>query len=792
VGFEGIGAAVKRKEDFRFLTGRGRFVADISFPGELHCAIARSTHAHACIRRIDKSAAEAMPGVVAVLTGQDMAVDRVGPLRCLWRVLGKNGEPAIEPPRYALAREVVRHVGEPVVAVVAETLQAATDAAERVEIEYEPLRAVTSAKEACGDDSPWIHATAPGNISFVSARGDAAKVDAAFAAARQVVSLELVNQRIAGAAIEPRAAIALSEPGSDTIILYDSTQSPHHMRRLVAEDLGMPEGAIRVISPDVGGGFGYKGKHYPEETIVAWLARRLKRPVKWVATRGESFLSDTQARDHATFAELAFDDDGHFLALRVRTIANLGAYISTMGAAIPGAIYMGLLAGMYRTPAIYGEVTAVFTNTVPVDAYRGAGRPEACYLLERLADLAARKLGLDRAEIRRRNLISKAAMPYRTPIGPAYDCGNFPRILERTLQLADYPGFEARRSAAARSGRLRGIGFACYVDSSGVAPSRLAGMFGARAGFYESAEIRVDADGGIQVYVGTHSHGQAHATTYAQIASSRLGVALDRIEVFEGDTGMVPIGTGTFGSRSIAVGGSAIDRAAAKVVAKGKRIAAHLLEAAESDIVFQDGAFAVSGTDRRVAFGDVARAAYVPHNYPLEELEPGLQESAFYDPKNFAYANGVHVCEVEIDPETGALDLVGYWVVDDMGTVINPMVCEGQVHGGLAQGLGQGLLESCEYDAASGQLLSGSFMDYAMPRADDLPNFVTEADESEPCTHNPLGAKGCGESGTIGAPAALVGAVLDALGPRGVTDFAMPATPERVWRAIAAAGSDPC
>jgi carbon-monoxide dehydrogenase large subunit len=784
VAFEGIGAPVKRKEDFRFLTGRGRYVADLVFPGELRCEIVRSPHAHAVVRRIEKSAAKAMPGVVAVLTGVDMAADRVGPLRCLWRVKGKTGEPAIEPDRFALAPRVVRHVGEPVAVVVAETLAQANEAADRVEVEYEPLAAVTSALDAHADGAAWLHASAPGNISFVSWRGDEAAVDAAFAAAPYSVSLELVNQRIAGAAIEPRAVIGIAEPGSDSLTLYDTTQTPHHVRRLVAEELRLPEGAIRVVSPDVGGGFGYKGKHYPEETIVAWLARRLRRPVKWVATRSESFLSDTQARDHATLAELAFDDAGRFLAIRVHTVANLGAYISTMGAAIPGAIYLGLLAGLYKTPAIYGEVTGVFTNTVPTDAYRGAGRPEACYLLERLADLAARKLGLDRAEIRRRNLIPKSAMPYRTPIGPTYDCGNFPQILERTLAIGDYPGFENRRLAAARRGRLRGVGIACYLDSSGVAPSRLAGLFGARAGFYESAEIRVDTGGGIQVFAGTHNHGQAHATTYAQIVASRLGVPLDRIEVFEGDTAMVPIGTGTFGSRSIAVGGSAIDRAADKIVAKGKRIAAHLLEASAADVVFEGGIFSVAGTDRRLAFAEVARAAYIPHNYPLEEFEPGLQESAFYDPKNFAYSNGVHVCEVEIDPETGGVDIERYSVVDDMGTVINPMVAEGQIHGGLAQGLGQALTESCAYDVGSGQLLSGSFLDYAMPRADDLPGFATEVDETEPCTHNPLGAKGCGESGTNGAPAALVCAILDALAALGVTDIAMPATPFRVWQAI--------
>jgi carbon-monoxide dehydrogenase large subunit len=784
VGFEGIGASVRRKEDFRFLTGRGRFVADLSFPGELHCVVARSPHAHACIRRIDTQTATAMPGVAAVLTGADMAADGIAPLRCLWLVRSEDGQPMAEPPRYALAREIVRHVGEPVAVVVAESAVAARDAAERVAVDYDSLAAVTSGRMARATDAPWLHATAPGNVAFAFARGDATKVATAFAAAPHVVSLELVNHRIAGAAIEPRAVIALSEPGSDNLTIYDTTQTPHHVRRLVAEELGIAEGAIRVVAPDVGGGFGYKGKHYPEETIVAWLARRLRRPVKWVAARDESFVSDTQARDHETHAELAFDDDGRFLALRVATIANLGAYVSTMGAAIPSAIHSALLAGVYRTPAIHVEVTGVFTNTVPVDAYRGAGRPEACYVLERLADLAAGKLGLERAEIRRRNLVPKSAMPYQTPIGPTYDCGNFPKVMERTLALAGHDGFAARRAAAARNGRLRGLGIACFVESSGVAPSRLAGMLGARAGFYEAAEVRVDPSGGVQAFVGTHNHGQAHATTYAQILSDRLGVPLDRIDIVEGDTVVVPVGTGTFGSRSIAVGGSALDRAAAKIVAKGRRIAAHLLEAAEADVEFAAGMFSVAGTDRRLPFAEVARAAYVPHNYPLEEIEPGLQESAFYDPKNFAFSNGAHVCEVEIDPETGATSLIGYWVVDDVGTVINPMVVEGQVHGGLAQGIGQGLFEACAYDPASGQLLSGSFLDYAMPRADDMPSFVSELDESEPCTHNPLGAKGCGESGTIGAPAAIVGAVLDALAPYGVDDIAMPVTSQRVWRAL--------
>jgi len=464
-------------------------------------------------------------------------------------------------------------------------------------------------------------------------------------------------------------------------------------------------------------------------------------------------------------------------------LANLGAYVSTFGAAIPSAIYSALLAGGYRTPAIFVEVTGVFTNTTPTDAFRGAGRPEACYVLERLADRAAEKLAIDRAEIRRRNLVPPSAMPYKTPIGPTYDCGDFPKIFARALALADYEGFEKRRVEAERRGRLRGIGMACYVESSGVAPSRFAGALGARVGFYEAASIRVEPDGAVRAMLGTHNHGQGHATTFAQILSSRLGVPIDKIEVIEGDTDAVPHGTGTFGSRSIAVGGCALDRAADKIIAKGKLIAAHLLEAATSDIEFSDGEFLVTGTDRRVAFAAVAHAAYVPHNFPLETLEPGLQETAVYDPPSFAFSNGAHVCELEIDADTGRIDIVGFWAVDDIGTVINPMIVEAQIHGGLAQGLGQALLERCIYDGG-GQPVCGSFMDYALARADDLPSFLTECDESQPCTHNPLGAKGCGESGAIGAPAALISAALDALAPLGITDLDMPLTSEQVWQRI--------
>jgi aerobic carbon-monoxide dehydrogenase large subunit len=746
----------------------------------------RSPHAHAIIRSLDVSRAQAAPGIVAVLSGADMAADRVGPMRALWAIRGIDGQPMAEPPRWALARERVRHAGEPVAIVIAQTREQALDAAELVEIDYDTLPAATDARAAASAQTPQLHDAAPGNICFRWARGDEAAVRQALQSAAHVTSLDLVNNRLIGAAIEPRAVLAIADATRDRLTLHSSTQVPHHIRRYVAEQLGLAEGGIRVIAPDVGGAFGYKGKHYPEETIVAWAARRLRRPVKWVASRSESFVADNQGRDHLTRAELALDADGRFVALRVETVANLGAYISTFGAAIPSAIYSALLAGVYRTPAIFVQVTGVFTNTLPTDAYRGAGRPEACYVLERLADRAAAELGIDRAEIRRRNLIPSSAMPYKTPIGPTYDCGDFPKIFARVLELADFERFAKRRAQAARMQRLRGIGMACYVESSGVAPSRFAAMLGARTGFFEAATIRVQPDGGIQALLGTHNHGQGHATTLAQILCTRLGVPLAKIDIVEGDTDLVPYGTGTFGSRSIAVGGSALDRAAGKIIAKGKLIAAHLLEASAGDIDFADGIFTVTGTDRRISFAEIAHAANVPHNFPLETLEPGLQETAVYDPPAFAFSNGAHVCEVEVDPATGATRVIGYWGVDDVGTVINPMIVDGQVHGGVAQGLGQALCELCHYDR-SGQLLSGSFMDYALPRAGDLPLIESELDESQPCTHNPLGAKGCGEAGSIAAPAAIVSAVLDALRPLGVSDIQMPLTPEAVWRAISAA-----
>jgi len=779
---DGIGASVRRVEDPKFLRGLGCFVADITLSGELHCVLVRSPHAHALIRKIDGASATKQPGVAAVLTGADMAADDVGPMAPLWAITSADGKPMAEPPRWALARGTVRHVGEAVAAVIAETLPLAREAADLLQVDYEPLPAVIDAKAAMRQDAPQLHETAPGNVCFRFARGDEAAVRKAFGSADRVVRLDLVNNRLIGAAIEPRAVLA---DGSATgkLTLYCATQVPHHIRRVVSEQLHLAQTAIRLVAPDVGGGFGYKGKHYPEETIIAWAARRLRRPVKWIGTRSECFISDNQGRDHQTHAELALDSEGHFLALRVDTIANLGAYVSTFGAAIPSAIYSALLAGVYRTPAIAVQSIGVFTNTLPTDAYRGAGRPEACYVLERLADEAAYLLGLDRAEIRRRNMIPVEAMPYKTPIGPTYDCGNFPKILSRLLDIANYDGFTERRDIAARAKKLRGFGFACYVESSGVAPSRFATALGARVGFFEAATIRVQPDGSVQALIGTHNHGQGHATTFAQIIASRLGVPISEIEIIEGDTDQVPFGSGTFGSRSIAVGGSAIDRVAAKIIEKGKRIAAHLLEASAEDIAFADGVFSIAGTDRRVELSEVARVAHIPTSYP-SGLELGLQDSAVYDPPGFAWSNGAHACELEIDRDTGEVCVIGYWCVDDVGTVINPMIVEGQIQGGIAQGLGQALCEHCVYDTENGQLLSGSFMDYALPRASDMPKIVSVFDESQPCPHNPLGAKGCGEAGSIGAPTAIVSAVLEAVRPLGVTNIQLPLTPERIWNAI--------
>jgi carbon-monoxide dehydrogenase large subunit len=788
---EGIGAPVLRREDRRFLTGRGQFVSDIVLEGELHCAFVRSPHAHARIRAIDSAAALAAPGVVAVYGGADQAADGVGSMVPLWQIPGVDGKVMNEPPRWALSRGTVRHVGEAVALVVAATRHQAQDAAEKVEVDWEPLPATVDVRDAAQPDAPQLHPEAPGNLCVRFQRGSQAPVDEAFARAAHKVSVEIINHRIICAALEPRAVIAMASAtrGLDghALTIWSSTQVPHHIRKLVSEELQLPENSVRVIAPDVGGGFGTKGKHYPEELALAWAARKLERPLKWVSSRSEAFVSDYHARDHATHAELALDAGGKFLGLRVSTLAAVGAYVSTVGAAVPTTVYTAVLSGPYRIPAIFAEVRATFTNTVPTDAYRGAGRPEACFVLERLVEEAARQTGIDRIELRRRNFIPVSAMPYATPVGPTYDTGDFIRLFERALVLADYAGFPARRAEAARKGLLRGFGIAYFVESSGVAPSKYAGLFGARAGFFDSADIRVAADGSLLVMCGTHSHGQAHATTFPQVLASRIGVPLAMIELIEGDTGRVPYGTGTFGSRSMVIAGSAIYKAADKILLKAKKVAAHMLEAAETDIEHEVvegvGEFRVAGTDRKVGWPQVARTVTYAHNLP-EGMEPVLHENAFFDPTNLTWSNGAQACEVEVDPATGVTRILSYIGVDDIGTVINPMVVDGQVHGAIAQGIGQAMFEEAVYDRESGQLYTGSFMDYTLPRADTLPSFISETDESQPCTHNPLGVKGCGESGTIGAPASITSAMRDALEPLGVKNLEMPFTPNKVWRAI--------
>ena len=779
----GVGASVRRKEDHRFITGTGRYVDDINRPNQLYAYIVRSPVAHARIAGIDVSAALAVDGVRAVLTGADMAADGLGGLPCGWGINNKDGSPMVEPGHPPLADEVVRHVGDQVAVVLAESRAVARDAGELVEVDYEELPAVASLEAASADGAPLVWDEAPGNVCFDWEIGDKAATDEAFSKASKVASIDVVNNRLIANAMEPRSAIGEYDSGKDEHTLYTTSQNPHVIRLLMgAFVMGLPEHKLRVIAPDVGGGFGSKIFHYAEEVIVTWAAKKVDRPVKWTADRSESFISDAHGRDHITHAELAMDDDGTFLGLRVSTRANLGAYLSTFGPSVPTYLYATLLAGTYKTPAIYAEVQGTFTNTVPVDAYRGAGRPEASYLLERLVDRAAKVAGLDPIEIRRRNFIKPEDFPYQTPVALEYDIGDYEAAVDKALELNDYAGFASRKEASASNGKLRGIGVSTYIEACGIAPSNVAGALGARAGLYEAGTVRVNPTGSVTVLTGSHSHGQGHETTFAQLVTEALGVDIDAVDIVHGDTGQVPFGMGTYGSRSAAVGGVALVNALEKIRTKAKKIAAHLLEASEDDIEFKDGQLTVAGTDKAVAFGDVAMAAYVPHNYPLETLEPGLEETAFYDPKNFTFPAGCHICEVEVDPDTGVVDVVAFTAADDFGRVINPMIVEGQVHGGLTQGIGQALYEQAVYDE-SGQLMSGSMMDYCLPKADNVPDFAVTTNVT-PCTHNILGVKGCGEAGAIGAPPAVINAVVDALSDYGVDDIAMPATPQRVWAAM--------
>ena len=785
-----VGQSVKRVEDKRFITGKGRYVDDMALPGMTWATVVRSDVAHANIRGIDADEASRAPGVVAVLTGADMEADGIAGLPCGWQVDFKNGDTMKEPAHPALAVSKVRHVGDAVAVVVAETREQAADAAELVEVDYEELPAVVDVVAATQDGAPQLFDDVPNNIPFDWELGDKEAADAGIAAADHVTTLEFRNQRLIPNAIEPRAAIGDYDDSRDHYTLYTTSQNPHVIRLLMsAFVMGIPEHKVRVVSPDVGGGFGSKIFHYAEEVIVTWASKRLGRPVKWTAQRSESFVTDAHGRDHATKAEMGFDADGRITALRVDTYANLGAYLSTFAPCVPTYLYGTLLQGLYTSPAVHVNVTAAFTSTVPVDALRGAGRPEATYVLERLLDQAAHELGQDPAELRRKNLIpafdgSESQPGYETQVALVYDSGDYGASLDKVLEMVDYPALRREQEEARAGGRCLGIGFSTYIEACGIAPSAVVGALGARAGLYESASVRVQPTGKVTVFVGSHSHGQGHDTTFSQLVADQLGIPMDDVEIVHGDTDQVPFGMGTYGSRSLAVGGVAITKSIDKIKEKGAAIAAHLLEASADDLDYAGGQWTVRGTDKSIGFGDVALTAYVPHNYP-EGLEPGLEFSSFYDPANFTFPFGAHIAVVEVDTETGVVKLVRYAACDDVGNVVNPMIVDGQVHGGVTHGIGQALMEGAIYDD-DGQLINGSYMDYALPRADELPRFETDRTVT-PCPHNPLGVKGAGETGTIGATPAVVNAVIDALWPLGVRHLEMPLTPQRVWQAIQSA-----
>ncbi|MGS5088066.1 xanthine dehydrogenase family protein molybdopterin-binding subunit [Hydrogenophaga sp. A37] len=777
-----IGEAVRRKEDYRFLTGAGQYTDDITQANQTYAVFVRSPHAHATIKSIDLTRARAMPGVVEIFTGKDID-GKMGGLPCGWLITSTDGTPMKEPPHPILAIGKARYVGDQVAMVIAETLEQAKNAAEAVDVDYDMHDAVVDMRTAAL--GPALHEAAPDNHCYKWAIGDKGAVDAAFVNAAHVTKLDLINNRLVPNAMEPRAAIGMYNRATEEYTLYVANQNPHVERLLMtAFVLGLPEHKVRVIAPDVGGGFGSKIFLYAEDVALTWAAKQINRSIKWTCERSESFLTDAHGRDHISHAEMAMDKDGKFLAMRVHTHANLGAYLSTFSTAVPTILYATLLAGQYKTPQVYVEVDAWFTNTAPVDAYRGAGRPEATYLLERLVSRCGWELGIGQDEIRKRNFID--SWPYQTPVALQYDVGDYLGCMNKAQELAEVAGFEQRKAASAAKGLLRGIGYSSYIEACGIAPSNIAGALGARAGLFECGEVRVHPTGSVTIFTGSHSHGQGHETTFAQVVAARLGLSVDAVDVVHGDTGRVPFGMGTYGSRSISVGGAAIMKALDKIETKAKKIAAHLMEASDADVEFANGEFTVKGTDKKVTFGQVALTAYVPHNYPLDKLEPGLNETAFYDPTNFTFPAGTYICEVEVDPATGFTRVDKFSAVDDFGTIINPMIVEGQVHGGIVQGIGQALLENCVYDQETGQLLTGSFMDYAMPRADDFPEFKIGT-ICTPCTHNPLGTKGCGEAGAIGSPPAVINAVLDALKPLGVTEFDMPASPGRVWEAIQSA-----
>ena len=779
MGMEGIGARVLRKEDQRFITGKGRYTDDFKIAGMHYAAFVRSPHAHAKIKGIDKSAAEAMPGVVAVLDGKQLTGDGIGNLICGWMIHSKDGSPMNMGAWSALATERVRYVGDAAAVVIADSLANARAAAEAVGVDYEVLPHVVDAVSALKDGAPQLHPEARNNMIYDWEIGESAATDAALAGSAHVTEIEIYNNRLVPNPMEPRAALANYDVAEDHFTLYTTSQNPHVARLVLSAFYQVaPEHKLRVIAPDVGGGFGSKIYIYPEEIVCLWASKRTGVPVKWTADRTEAFLADAHGRDHVTKARIGFDKDHKITGFKVDTIANIGAYMSLFSSSVPTYLYATLLSGQYNIANIHCNVRTVYTNTAPVDAYRGAGRPEATFVVERIMETAARELGVDPAELRRKNFIR--SFPHQTPVIMAYDAGDYDATLDAALKAADYANFPARRAEAEKRGKKRGIGLSCYIEACGIAPSAAVGSLGAGVGLWESAEVRVNPVGTIEILTGSHSHGQGHETTFAQLISDRFGLPTANVQIVHGDTDKVQFGMGTYGSRSGAVGMSAIVKALDKVEAKAKKIAAHLMEADEGDIVIENGEVKVAGTDKKLGWHEVCLAAYTGHNLPAG-MEPGLKEGAFYDPTNFTFPAGTYVCEVEVDPETGVTKVVQFVAADDFGRIINPMIVEGQVHGGIAQGIGQAMLEGAIYNA-DGQLITASYMDYTMPRADDLPSFKLSTHETL-CPGNPLGIKGCGEAGAIGSPPALINAITDAIGNNNLT---MPASPSRVWAAMKA------
>ena len=778
----GIGDAVKRKEDKRFTTGKGKYTDDVRNDNQAYAAFVRSPHAHARVTGIDASAALAMDGVIDVLNGAQLTGDGIGNIICGWAVTSKDGSPMNMGAWSALATEKVRYVGDAVAVVIAETQALARIAAEAVEVSYEQLSVAASIAAAMEADAPEIHENAPGNLIYDWEIGDEAATDAGLAGAAHVTTLDVINNRLSPNPMEPRSAVATYDDSEEQYTLYTTSQNPHVARLVLSAFYNVaPEHKLRVIAPDVGGGFGAKIYIYPEEITCLWASMKTNRSVKWTSDRSEAFLTDAHGRDHVTTAKMGFDSSGKIVGFKVDTLANLGAYMSLFSSSVPTYLYAPLLSGQYNIDNIHCNVRAYYSNTVPVDAYRGAGRPEATYLVERMMETAAREMGMDPAELRRRNFIQ--SFPHATPVLMEYDAGDFPTILKMAQSSADVAGFPARRAEAAARGKLRGIGYSTFIEACGIAPSKAVGSLGCGVGLWESAEVRVNPVGSIEILTGSHSHGQGHETTFAQIVSDRFGLPIENVSIVHGDTDKVQFGMGTYGSRSGPVGMTAVVKAMDKVEAKVKKIAAHALEASEDDIVIEGGEVKVTGTDKSMAWHEVGLAAYIAHNLP-EGMEPGLKETAFFDPVNFSFPSGAFICEVEVDPDTGHTEIVQFTSADAFGTIINPMVVEGQVHGGVAQGIGQAMLEHVIYDEA-GQLLTGSYMDYTMPRAADLP-FYDVSHHSTPSPNNPLGIKGCGEAGAIGAPPAVINAITDAIGSN---DLEMPATPQAVWRAIQANSS---